>query len=256
MKTTNPSILIIFIAFALLWIPFGQHVFLLDHWMKLGTFMAPMLMFFAFMFRDLNVPKLKDIKLLSAIMLILYIIHQFEEHWVDVYGNIYAFQGFLNITLTGFVGATNAGASIISKVDIFVINTSLVWLLGCLAIAQAPHHIFPSLCMAGIILINAISHIVSSAANASYNPGVLTSLVLFVPFALWYYRSLLRRRVASKLHIACSLLWAVIAHIIMILGLLSSNYFNVIESINYHVILILYSISPNLLFSKQVKQER
>ena len=39
-------------AFVLLWVPMGQHAFLFAHWMKLGTFMAPFLVFVAMATRE------------------------------------------------------------------------------------------------------------------------------------------------------------------------------------------------------------
>mgnify|MGYP001800576106 CR=1 FL=1 len=76
-------------AFALLWVPLGQHDFLVQHWMKVGTFMAPFLVLVAFSFSTSE--KLIDARSISLALLVAYILHQFEEHWVDIYGRTFAF---------------------------------------------------------------------------------------------------------------------------------------------------------------------
>ncbi|MEL6896643.1 MAG: hypothetical protein AAFP90_11115 [Planctomycetota bacterium] len=42
-------------TFGMLWDPLGQHKFLIQHWMKVGKFMAPFLLTVAFAFFDSHV---------------------------------------------------------------------------------------------------------------------------------------------------------------------------------------------------------
>ncbi|MEO0604330.1 MAG: hypothetical protein AAF211_23040, partial [Myxococcota bacterium] len=122
------------LAFAMLWVPVGQHDFLIPHWMKVGTFMAPFLLFVASAFRDDDArPAHTDLAVLSVWMLVAYIVHQFEEHWIDVLGNSYAFYDTVNGLLMGVFGVED-GPRPLTGAGIFVINTSLVWLVGALAL--------------------------------------------------------------------------------------------------------------------------
>lgn len=68
-------------AIVTLWVPVRQHDFLLEHWMKVSTFVARFLSLVAFLFakdRDLRT----EPSSLSLILLVGYIVHQFEEHCV------------------------------------------------------------------------------------------------------------------------------------------------------------------------------
>ncbi|MEM7621242.1 MAG: HXXEE domain-containing protein [Pseudomonadota bacterium] len=254
MSKTKASFGFLILAFAMLWLPLGQHDFLYDHWMKLGTFMASFLLFLAFTIRNPDTPIQSDIRLLSVFMMVFYIIHQFEEHWIDVFGNIYAFQTYLNGTLQGFLSITDPDINLITKADIFVINTSLVWLVACIAIVNAPKNIFPALCMAGIILINAISHSVSALRDLAYNPGLLTSIVIFIPFALWFYQAILNQHLANRALILWALGWAFVGHIILMAGLVLTNHFALIPPIGYYTALVIWSVVP--IFVKSGKFKR
>ena len=114
------AISLLVLAFAMLWVPLGQHVFLIEHWMKLGTFMAPFMLFVAFAFAKNDDPR-TDPRFLSLILLVAYIIHQFEEHWVDFFGQTYAFYAYLNAFLSGLTGSDST-TEFMSPTSIFVIN--------------------------------------------------------------------------------------------------------------------------------------
>ncbi|MEM1265909.1 MAG: HXXEE domain-containing protein [Pseudomonadota bacterium] len=229
------------LSFAMLWIPLGQHAFLTAHWMKLGTFMAPFLVFVALTSRD--PARGVDGALVSLALLIAYIIHQFEEHWVDLTGSVFAFKAFLNGSLAAALGAAE-GAEIISDAGIFVINTSLVWLLGALAIWSAPRHVFPMLCMTSILLVNAVSHTASAALSGTYNPGLLTSILLFFPLSLAAYVWSVRSGRARWRDVWVSLFWGLVGHVVMIAGMILAGWFQVLPEPVYFAILILYAASP------------
>ena len=44
----------------------------------------------------------------------------------------------------------------------------------------------------GLTLVNAVTHIVTSIRFRCYNPGLVTSIVLFLPFTIWMLRTSLR----------------------------------------------------------------
>ena len=244
MSSTKTSFGFLTVAFLMLWLPVGQHPFLFDHWMKIGTFMAPFLLFLVFAGRDVDTSVHADTRFLSVLMLVFYIIHQFEEHWIDVFGNIYAFQGYLNDTLRKLLGTVDPNIILITKTDIFVINTSLVWLVASLAILSAPKTTFPALCMASIIFINALSHIISGLRDLSYNPGLATSVLVFLPFAIWFYRSVLERHITNRKQILLALGWAFIGHAILIAGLILKNHLGYISPTGYYAALVVWSVVP------------
>ena len=136
----------------------------------------------------------------------------------------------------------------LSPESIYMINTSLVWLVGILAIWSSPKHLFPSLAMAGITLVNGMSHIILGVLRQSYNPGLLTAAVTFIPLAITFYRATLKTIPSTKIQVVTSIIWAVLAHVVMVLGLLLANWFNIISEQNYFLCLIVWSIIPMLLF--------
>lgn len=241
------------LAFSLLWIPFGQHDFLVAHWMKLGAFMAPFLLCVAFSFdRERPGSVFKDAPYLSLLMLCAYIVHQVEEHWIDATGEIYAFHGYVNGLLAGLVGAP-AGTEILTVTAIFVVNTSLVWLVGAIAIALSRQRVFPVLCLAAIILVNAVSHTAAALVSGAYNPGLVTALFPFFPLSLWAFWFF---RNSGADVIASSLIWAVGGHGVLMGGAIAANWAGLFPEVGYFALLGAVSVVPAFVFVGRSAQFR
>ncbi|MGD1927199.1 MAG: HXXEE domain-containing protein [Paracoccaceae bacterium] len=237
------------IAFAMLWVPLGQHGFLLAHWMKLGTFMAPFLLFVALAVQP-RMPLERNLRLLSLLLLLAYIAHQFEEHWIDLYGNTYAFKPYVNQLVSDALAGDMKGAEPLTDAGVFVINTSLVWLVAALAIWRAPDHVFPMLCLTAIVLVNAISHILAGVLRSAYNPGLLTAVLIFLPLAIAVYGLMLRTGAARIWCIAVSLVWGVLAHVVMVAGIIASGALHVIPEWSFFLALAIWSVLPIFLVQK------
>lgn len=238
-------------AFTFLWFPLGQHEFLLLHWMKLGTFMAPFLVMVALAMHP-N-PRLLDPQVVALVMFLAYVAHQFEEHWIDLLGNEFAFQGSVNALITSVLGAQTGDADppeILTREAIFVINTSLVWLVASLAIWRGAESIFPVLSMIAIAFINGVSHVTSALTAQEYNPGLLTSVTIFIPLGTVYYVALYRGRQATAALIMGSLAWSLGAHVIMVLGLIGANWWRLYPEIVYFAALVVWSVIPSLVFRR------
>ncbi|MEO0575520.1 MAG: HXXEE domain-containing protein [Pseudomonadota bacterium] len=188
-------------------------------------------------------------------MFALYVGHQFEEHWIDLLGNQYAFYTSFNTMIANVLGEVPAEFEVLTPLSIFVINTSLVWLVGFLAIYRSEHAIFPSLAMNAIILVNAVTHVVAAIASQSYNPGLLTAVLLFLPFSIVFYIRVRFLRLASRLQVALSLVWAILGHVIMISGMLAANVVNIISETTYFVFLVGWSVVPVLVFTRANHRE-
>ncbi|MEM1119316.1 MAG: HXXEE domain-containing protein, partial [Bacteroidota bacterium] len=135
-----------------------------------------------------------------------------------------------------------------TKASVFMINTSLVWLVGLLAVLRSPKHLFPLVAMASIIVVNAVVHILAGIVNFQYNPSLLTSVVIFVPIYLWVVKKVKRHKKRSKLLIITGLVWAFLAHVLMVGGLLVANWFQIIPELVYWILLVIWSILPVLLY--------
>jgi hypothetical protein len=111
--------------------------------------------------------------LLVYLHLPAYLFHQYEEHAED------KFRTMVNQLLAG-------GVEKITELPIFLVNIIGVWVLFTLAInAAALGSIGFGLIASYSMLINAVLHILPVARQRSYNPGLLTSLVLFLPLSIY-----------------------------------------------------------------------
>ncbi|MEM9052409.1 MAG: HXXEE domain-containing protein [Bacteroidota bacterium] len=220
--------------------------------MKIGTYAVPFLLIGFFdsgeKIKGRNI--LADLRFVGILMLIAYIIHQFEEHWIDIYGNRFAFYTFNNNFILTNLGEPDSLIKPLTVEAIFVINTALVWLVGLLAIWRAPKTVFPLMAMNGIIVINGIVHIVASVATGAYNPGLATSIFIFLPFYFITTRYFLKKSVASKKQVIGSIIWSVLGHVIMVAGLLAANWFNLVPEMGYFALLVIWSLIPSVISLK------
>jgi hypothetical protein len=113
---------------------------------------------------------------LFAALLIIYMIHQIEEHlWPGgfrQFTNRYVFRS----------GETNWPVDIDG---VALVNIGYVWLPLALAVAWPETFRWLGLGWIGLTLVNGITHIASSVRFCVYNPGLVTSIVLFLPFTIW-----------------------------------------------------------------------
>ena len=91
----------------------------------------------------------------------------------------------------------------------------------------------------------------AAIATSTYNPGLLTSILLFVPAYFWFIRYLTRQLEDYKKLIIGSLGWAFLAHVVMVAGLLMANWFNLFPEFIYFIVLIVWSIIPIAMFNKK-----
>lgn len=250
MSNSQISLLSILVLFFMLWAPLGQYDFLVENWMKLGIYAAPFLLLGFFSQRETQISSVvSDLKLISILMLLAYLLHQYEEHWIDLFGNQYAFYDSVNQMLLNLLDAQNQSILPLSRAAIFIINTSLVWLVGAIAIWRSPNHLFPTLAMAGITLVNAVSHITLAVITQSYNPGLVTAIMLFIPLSIIFYWSVLIKNTSLKGQIIISIVWAILAHILMVAGLLGANWFQLFPELVYFLMLITWSLIPAFLYN-------
>ncbi|MEM9943063.1 MAG: HXXEE domain-containing protein [Planctomycetota bacterium] len=244
----GPKVAFVFllIAFAMLWFPIGQHAFLFEHWMKVGTFMAPFLLLVAFSFKQESDAEIEP-RQLSVFLFVAYVVHQFEEHWIDLYGRFYAFKPYLNSFLSEMTGKAET-TEFMSEASIFVINTSLVWLVAALAIWRGSTQIFATLCLVAIVVVNSASHIIASVLHGSYNPGLATAVFLFLPLGFFSVWKIHRSGFAGVYLVLAAMAWGLTAHVIMIAGILIMGKFEQIPEMAYFALLVAWSVLPVCIF--------
>jgi hypothetical protein len=114
--------------------------------------------------------------ILVFLQLPVYMLHQLEEHDDD------RFRDWVNRVLGG-------GREILSKKAVFVINVPGVWGVNLVSILMAAT-VDLGFGLIGIYLtsVNGIVHVVQAIRLRSYNPGLITAILLFLPvggLALW-----------------------------------------------------------------------
>jgi hypothetical protein len=83
------------------------------------------------------------------------------------------------------------GAPLLTRLDVFLINVPGVWGIYALVFTLAVTiHAGIGLIAAYTTLINALVHIAQAVRMRCYNPGLVTSIVLFVPSSIWAIRAL------------------------------------------------------------------
>jgi hypothetical protein len=111
-----------------------------------------------------------------AALLVIYMLHQTEEHlWPG------GFRQFTNVN----VFKSGEDDWPVDTGGVALVNIGYVWLpVGAAALAPGALR-WVGLGWIGLTLVNAITHIVSSIRFRVYNPGLVTSIVLFLPFTIW-----------------------------------------------------------------------
>jgi hypothetical protein len=113
---------------------------------------------------------------LFAAALIIYMIHQIEEHlWPG------GFRQFANARI--FKSGHDDWP--VTEGGVALVNVGYVWLPILLAALFPGPLRWLGLAWIGGTLINALTHIIGAIRLRSYNPGLVTSIVLFLPFTIW-----------------------------------------------------------------------
>lgn len=115
------------------------------------------------------------------ILLLVYLIHQFEEHGVDLFGRVYFFHEYASSVLE------SRGLEL-SPTSILRINTLTVWFGFLLAIWGGRRFTWPGLAAAGLVFTNGLFHIGIAVSRSEYNPGLITAIVLFLPISVMYLK--------------------------------------------------------------------
>jgi len=182
----------------------------------------------------------------ALVLLVAYLVHQFEEHGCDALGRSYAFQAPANEVLGPTLGCAPGSECPLTVEAIYWVNVVLVWWPFCLALVLGRERPYLVVCAAGIVVANAIAHLVPVALGHGYNPGLLTAAALFLPvgvWALWHAR--MRWAVADRA-LVLALAWAAVGHpLLAVLAYLGYER-GVVATWLYPVSLALYASLPLL----------
>ena len=246
-RILSTSFLVVFALMA--WVPLGQQAFMEEHWMKIGAYIAPVLMFLAFHRRRVHEPRiLSDVTLMASLLTAAYLLHQVEEHWVDLMGRPYPLYDFLNTLIADVAGEDRYG--VLTPSAIFYVNAGMVWTVGFVSILVSPKYVFPAIAMAGLTIVNGVAHALNGLAYQSYNSGLATGLLIFIPVGILFYRRLLRDGMASRTMLGAGLLWGLLGHVFLFAGLFAANVYGMFPVSLYYAGLIIWGLVPIALFRR------
>jgi hypothetical protein len=141
---------------------------------------------------------------LFAALLVIYFLHQIEEHlWPG---------GFRQFTNAHVFHSGNddwpvdAGGGAL-------INIGYVWLSAGLAIVFPDTLRWLGLAWVGLTLINGIIHVVTTIRLRIYNPGLVTGIVLFLPFTIFVLALEVSRGALTGGEVALIALGGILLHI-------------------------------------------
>ncbi len=184
---------------------------------------------------DRSVSRWQDLVWLAWAGMLVYLVHQFEEHGIDGEGRYYAFRAFL----CAGVGFTDPKTCLVPYSFITSVNIAAVWLAGPAAALLGRRCPALALSYFSIPFINLFAHVGPSLANAAYNPGEATAIVLFLPLSLWaFHVALTRYRLGWRAIIATVVAGIVLHAILMgsliafLRGLIGSDVLDVIQYLN------------------------
>lgn len=164
---------------------------------------------------DRSVSRWRDLVWLTWLAVCAYMVHQFEEHGVDALGQAYAFRESLCATL----GQGAGDACRIPPSFLTAVNVAAVWLLGPVCAVLARRHPAYALSFVGIPLVNGVIHLAGAVRAGAYNPGSVTSAVLFLPICLWIVRVALAREGVGGRAVLAAVMGGLAVHAVLMSSL-------------------------------------
>ncbi|MCZ6806493.1 MAG: HXXEE domain-containing protein, partial [Deltaproteobacteria bacterium] len=139
------------------------------------------------------------------VLLAAYLMHGFEVDGVDLLGREYSFLAYAN----------EARGLELTPRDILRMNTVAIWLILLCAVWGGERFRWTGLAGAGVVMANGLLHSGNALAAGEYNPGLGTSLALFLPLSVLYYRHARNRLSVSHWEIAGGILFGLGGHALL-----------------------------------------
>ena len=137
-------------------------------------------------------------------LLVLYMAHQIEEHlWPG---------GFRQFTNAHVFKSGNDDWPV-DRAGVALVNIGYVWVPAAAAALWPATLRWVGLAWIGLTFVNAVIHVVTTIRFRVYNPGLVTSIVLFLPFTIWVLMQEQARGLLSGGDIGLVLLLGVVLHI-------------------------------------------
>lgn len=171
----------------------------------------------------------------------MYMLHQFEEHGVDLLGRRYPFLDGLCAAL-GYADPATCPAD---PRFILAVNVTLVWVAGPLSAAVGRRRLYVGATFLCTPLINALVHTAPALLKGEYNPGLATSLALFLPVCIYTIHRLRRVGALDGPRLASLVVFGVLVHGVLVgtlkahaAGLIGATVRDLIQVVNAFIPLL------------------
>jgi hypothetical protein len=172
------------------------------------------LVLLAFMFgsdklrSDLSVSRWCDLTWLSWAAATAYLLHNAEEYAIDLTGQVYAFPA----AMCANFGYGPYPECPVPPIFFTAVNVPMFWFVGPTAALLSRRHPLVGLTLYSVISTNALVHIGGALATGTYNPGLLTAVLVFVPLSAWVVHALFGKAGLSYKAVAFLVILGVAAH--------------------------------------------
>lgn len=171
-----------------------------------------LLLFFTNVLRgDLSISKWKDYTWISWLGMVIYLIHNVEEYGFDLFGRQHEFPNQICTLLHTMNSASNCPSSSY----FLAVNVTAFWVLAPLCALISKKHPFAGLAVYAIIFVNTFFHIMPLIATRMYNPGFVTTILLFIPISIWLIKGVLGNGAYRKRAILYLFLGGIMFHLIL-----------------------------------------
>jgi hypothetical protein len=143
----------------------------------------------------------------------MYLLHQFEEHGIDLLGRHYAFLADMCASL-GHAG--DLARCPADEAFIFAVNVGGCQIVFATALVFRRRSPLVAACAWGLPLVNGVAHVAGSLRTGAYNPGLFTSLILFLPLGAWMLHVVVRSGAVRARQIGWVLAAGVATHAVLL----------------------------------------
>lgn len=165
-------------------------------WIGLGISALLLILLFATnIFRSkLDISRWRDPVWLAWLAPAAYMVHQFEEYGIDMFGKAFAFPDVL-CAANGLPAYPECS---VPEATFAAINVPGIWIAGLVCALLSRKHTLIGLSLYAIFSTNAIAHIGVAIATSTYNPGVLTSFLIQLPLSVWVFYAMSGNKAVRK----------------------------------------------------------
>ena len=157
------------------------------YWSSVGLGAATvllLLLFFTDTFRDrVGVSRWRDPVWLAWLMVVAYLLHNFEEYGIDAKGRAFHFP----VTACAQYGFDSVDGCPLVPSFFVAVNIPFIWVVLPIAALWCRRNPAVGLTGVGLLFTNALSHIGGMFTPMGYSPGTLTATVIFNPLSVWVF---------------------------------------------------------------------